>query len=288
MSKIPPARLLGKKMLYSKPPTSFSKSSLAKGDRTADSVANDHIAKEYTNTHIWRSPEGSYKAHCIADGKELYEYMHASSTGYKILPDGSYDKTVTGNHRYNVKGGTTESIMETRDKKVGGHDRDIVGTQQSAAVPAGRHTEVGGNRTTFIAGMDTQAQAMASGRGHYGLGKHTMNYEKGIGFGVNKGSTPHVWQRMYEDGSYLLQVQPKGETGGVAVVHIDKDGEITITTDKSITIEAKDKITLNGRTGVDIKSGKNISLKAGGDVITKGRTTKIQGGGPRVTRKTFT
>ena len=242
MAKIPEPREFAKKQKYKAKPTAFStRDPVAGNDRTKDTVEDDHIAKLYTDTHIERLPDGTYKATCITDGKELVEYMHSSGTGYKITSEGSVDETNTGNKRTNTKGGSTSSIMEGSDSVTQGHTRFIGGTQK---VNAGHHRETNGNETKFIAGIETTVSSQASGRSHNTLGKYIINAEGGIGMGVNKGSERKVYQRMEADGTYHLQVTPAGDTGGMATIKINPDGSVFVTSESTLDINVKGTMSI--------------------------------------------
>ncbi len=238
-------RVFGTKKLYSKQPTAFSKSSLAKGDRTADSVANDHIAMHYANCHIHRTAEGTYSAHDMTDGMELQEEFHASSTGYKTLPDGSHDRTITGNYRSQCKGGETRSGQGPHDEAIHGHGRRNTGHDKSK-INAGIFHAHNGHELHFRAGQHIGGATGLNSSGYH-LGKFTENSEGGIGHGVNKGGTKYVYQRMYGPkdsnpaGTYHVQVMPPGEEGGQVTLKFKPDGTILITS-------ASTQNTVNGGT----------------------------------------
>jgi hypothetical protein len=240
-------RVFGQQGKYKKKPTAWSKSDpVTKGDRAADPIANDHIASEYANTHIQRWHDGTAKWHCFADGKEVIEEHTYAGSGVKHTSDGSRMVTVTGNSNEYTKGSHTT----TRHGNLDEQHRGQVRTSNFA----GTHLETYGDAHAVLA-TKTEVTLRGSGKGHYHVqGKHTINTEKGIGMGVSNGTTPHLYHRMFEDGSYRLQVQPQGETGGVAVVDITKDGAITVTTDQTHTTIAQDKILIQSSVEIKLKA----------------------------------
>jgi len=121
---------------------------------------------------------------------------------------------------------------------------------------------VGGGRFTDVAGKDvgynneSRTEASSKNIGVFTPGNMTMNAEKGVGIGVNKGSNQNVWTRWEPDGTFHLQVKPSGGSGGNAFVKISPNGEIQITTQNKCNIEAQ-KITLKANSmDVDIPSTK--------------------------------
>ena len=255
-------RRYGEGQMYQKTPYAFKKPSpddgngMQTGGRSEDAMRQDHIANEYTDTHIWRGPDGSWFQYHFKKGKEAFELQHASGTGIKTLDDGSLDKIVTGNERAYTKGSATSTIHGNSDNKVEGTQR--------TNIKGGSHSEIGGDQTQFVGGasstLATQGMQIHSRK------STKISGEQGVGFGVGKNTTQHSQMRMFEDGSIRIQVQPSGGSGGVATVFIDAAGEITITTDRSMNVKAEQNINFKCQT-FDVKAD-SIDFK--GDMTLKG------------------
>ena len=104
---------------------------------------------------------------------------------------------------------------------------------------------VGGGCFTDVAGKsvgynnESRTEASSKNIGIFTPGNMTMNAEKGVGIGVNKGSNQNVWTRWEPDGTFHLQVKPSGGSGGNAFVRIDPNGDIFIESKQSCNITAK-------------------------------------------------
>lgn len=99
-----------------------------------------------------------------------------------------------------------------------------------------------GDAVSIVTGDSTAVYT--GNRGEYGSGNKTMNYEKGMCIGVNKGVERNVWTRWEPDGTFHLQVKPEGGEGGNATVKINPDGSVHITSETTITVESKGTHTI--------------------------------------------
>jgi hypothetical protein len=201
--------------------------------------------------------------------------------GMEINPLGDMGWFYTGTHQVSAKKGEIKSTNGASDTFIGSGVRESSGndgkTQKDLPVGGGHYCECAGNKGEFATGLTTGGTA--ANFTHSTTGKMAFNAEGGVGIGVNKSSDMKVWTRWEPDGTFHIQVKPKGAEGGNATVKILPSGEITITTVKSMTITANEKVTIIGKKG--------ILLKSGGDIITDGKTTKIQKGGPKEDPRTF-
>ena len=259
MGTLPPKKKWAQKQKYRDKPTAFSKNSLAKGDRTKDSVAPDHTADHYSQTHIRKMQDGTYHAHDMTDGEELNEFASHGSSGYKHLPDGSYDENVTGNKRSTTKGGTTSTNHQTSDDKQRGFERGNVGHPDSQA---GSQKTVNGDTDSFQSGTCCQSGGPKAGGFHPMEVRNTdvglYNGKGGIGDSVSNGPTKLSWVRQEADGSYHIQIMPQGEDGGVATVLINPDGSIKITSESTMSIETKQAMSIKAPT---LKIEAKVSIK---------------------------
>jgi hypothetical protein len=200
----------------------------------ADTVYKiDNVLKEqYSNTIVERGFNGELHVKCFAKDYEYEEVRHPSGSGYQILPDGSRHDRTTGFSSSYSKGSETKTVHGNSDSKTEGQGR--------TNVKGGEFNTVAGNQSNFVGGSRTEAIAeVGSGHAEYHMGKRTINAEKGIGLGVGQNGKARNYLRIEEDGSINIQVQPQGETGGAATIHIDASGEITITSEKNMNLKCE-------------------------------------------------
>jgi hypothetical protein len=178
-----------------------------------------------------------------------HERFLANGTGEVNYGDGSCSRHVTGTNNFVGKNGGQESYNSNKDSAAYGGSRQNIGTDKQAG---GKHLARGPgggySRHTFgymdsYAAMRTDAYSAGSSTSH-NIHKHAVNAEGGIGFGVNQDSNMRLFMRMEPDGTYHLQVTPKGQEGGNAVVKITPDGAILITSESTITVTSKGTHTI--------------------------------------------
>jgi hypothetical protein len=265
------------KIKYKDPATRF------KGvGRQDDPLPDNHNADDYPDVRVEKSHHGAMDITNYIPGKEYRERWDANGNHTIDYDDGSRAVGVTGTSVTKVTQGEISTVQYSGDKFTYNHSRQGSGNldnQPGLIKGGGSYHECGGHMVEAIGGMKTTATMMASGEGEYHLGKKTINAEGGVGIGVNKSSDMKVWTRWEPDGTFHIQVKPKGAEGGNATVKILPSGEIIITTVKSMIVTADEKVTIIGKKG--------ILLKSGGDIITDGKTTKIQKGGPVEDPRTF-
>ena len=94
---------------------------------------------------------------------------------------------------------------------------------------------------------------------------------------------------MVKDGDYGVHVQDKNidfkADSGKAQIKTAKD--ITIESDTKITLKVGGSTIVITPTDITITAAGKVNIKASDDVITKGATTKIQGGGAAAPPTTF-
>lgn len=109
-------------------------------------------------------------------------------------------------------------------------------------IGGGLHRQQHGDTADIVTGDSTTVYT--GNRGEFGSGTKTMNYEKGLAVGANKGSEKNVWTRWEPDGTFHLQVKPEGGEGGNATVKINPDGSVHVTSETTITVESKGTHTI--------------------------------------------
>ena len=193
-------------------------------------------------------------------------------------PDSSEITVVNGTANFHCKNGVIRTSNSNEDSATYGGSREEIGTDGKAG---GKHLKrQGGAKAQFnfgykstYAAMHTEGYSTASGYAEHGLGKKIMNYEGGVGIGVNQSSNKQVWTRWEPDGTFHLQVKPEGESGGIAWVKIEPNGAVTINTKNTITIKAAKSMTIDTPT-LNIKA----NIKHQGNMKTSG--THVDSGGP--------
>lgn len=230
-------------------------------DQYADTYCRDEHNSEFERKY-WSPNPKKGSALEIFDGNGNGKWRGPDSCEYRVC---------NGTDNFHGKNGGIRTLNSNEDAAIYGGSRDIVGTDTKAGgkhlgrAPGGaRYTESFGYDAHYAA-MKTEGYSAASGVTRNTLGKYVMNAEGGVGIGVNKGSSMKVFTRWEPDGTFHLQVTPKGQEGGNAVVKINPDGTILVTTVKTITMKAAQSMTIETPT-LNIKA----NIKHTGNMKTSG------------------
>jgi hypothetical protein len=226
---------------------SFSKASPTKGDRTASNIKPTQFVDIYRDlVECERQPDGYFGCRIMPRGDTknqnngpYSESTQGSSQGSRSFTDGSWE-TYGANER-KIGQGYTATLHEGSDSLIAGNEIKHNGTQ-GAQTCAGRYSDHNGEHHTYTSAITQHATAESIA--FYSGGKTTINAEGGVGLGVNKGEARKVYMRMEPDGTFHIQVTPKGQEGGNAVVKIEPDGSVLVTSESTITVESKGTHTI--------------------------------------------
>ena len=250
-----PTRMRGYDTVGGKPVNEKDKTDLdGTVGRSTSSTHKVDSTNQYCNTYNWCNSRGDSKQIGMAtdNPKESGHSEEQDWTGNtkNVNPRGDVFTAVSGVNSIAGKKGEISTYPGPSDSAKYNGVRTCCGNldnQQEIAKGGGVYDENGGNKVAGVAGMETSWTAMASGRAEYHIGKKTINAEGGVGIGVNKGGSKNVWTRWEPDGTFHIQVKPKGGEGGAATVKILPSGEITITTEASMSIEAAQSVNIKAQ-----------------------------------------
>jgi uncharacterized protein (DUF2345 family) len=248
-----------------------------------ESTRRNHVPpKEYGLLKVLEFPDGTVVHINTKKGEENLRIYHSSGTYDEITSEGTKISFSSNNAVSYAKRGMTMTYDHSSDTKSGGHwrlclDHDAhIEVKKNASLVVGGHADVASLGHLKIA---------AKGNMYLGSekGKVVVNGGKGVEI---KGEQGRV---MIEAASALYLHSKQGdvhlESSSEDVViraakNVDSRGQNVIEqASGDITETAQGKITTTGQDSVFVKSG--------GDITTKGKTTKIQGGGTTAPPTTF-
>lgn len=237
----------------------------------------EYCSDYYSDTFVNKTHRGDLEISCYAPEKCYSEKWDFAGNHEITTNSGSKITGTTGTRADFNKQGSMSMTQGATQLMNYNMIRQLVGNLGDN--PALAHLPKGGGFYRENSGKDcvlcenqTKAVFGASGKGTYCLGKHTINAEDGVGIGVNKGPNKNVWTRWEANGTFHVQVKPQGEEGGNAVVKIDPNGNITITSAGTIYMQSASDTTIEAPT-LNIKA--NVKLE--GDMQQNGVHTDNKG-----------
>lgn len=246
--------------------------------------------EDYKNFHkIDQWPDGTTISYNPEGGKETLIVKHSSGSYFEFRGTGSVVNFSSNNHLTYQKGGMTLSVDNNGDIKMSGHGR--INVDHDA------HIEVAKNASVAVNGMAdihskghvkfSAADILLSTKGSIVLASGRdieLKADKGRILQHSAGAN----QLTTDSGDFHIEVGGKMK----AVVSDDIDMK---TSKKMLTESAQDtqvkssaKILTISTDDTKLKSSAKIDVRADNDIVTKGKTTKIQEGGAAAPPTTFT
>lgn len=238
--------------------------------------------QEYKNTHKhWQWPDGTSIHYNPEEGSETLVIHHSSGSYFEFRGTGTTVQFSPNNHVMYQKGGMTMSVDNNGDIKFSGHGR--VNIDHDA------HIEVAKNASIAVNGM-----AEVHSKGHVKFsaadiylgttqGSIVLASARDIEIKADKGRilqhSAGVNQLTTDSGDFHTEVGGK--------INLKAKDDINSETDKDISEKAGGKIIEKASDDITTETeGGEIKITAKKEITTKGKETRLQGGGPKVPKIT--